>query len=91
MKPLSLFTFSIFLVLFGVNLYRLQSDKLSKFGSKSQAHRSLFEMEPEQARALLDDLDVYVKKNKSSKLSKRQIKTRTEEKRIRKIITDYLH
>ena len=41
-------------------------------------------MEPEQARALLDDLDVYVKKNKSSKLSKRQIKTRTEKKRIRK-------
>jgi hypothetical protein len=67
MKPLSLFTFSVFLVLLGANLYKTQSDKFDKVGRKAQEHRSLFEMEPEQARALLDDLDVYVKKDKAMK------------------------
>lgn len=74
MKPLSLFTFSVFLVLLGANLYKNQSDKFDKVGMKEE-HRSLFEMEPEQARALLDDLDVYVKKDKAMKDAQKFAKT----------------
>lgn len=88
MKPLSLFTFSVFLVLLGANLYKNQSDKFDKVGRKAQEHRSLFEMEPEQARALLDDLDVYVKKDKAMKDARdfadktKKIKSPKERKRV---------
>lgn len=88
MKPLSLFTFALFLVLFGANMYKNQSDKLDKFGMQEKQHKSLFEMEPEQARALLDDLDVYVKKDKAIKQAKdfaertKRIKNPAERKRV---------
>lgn len=88
MKPLSLFTFAIFLVLLGVNMYKNQSDKLDRLGMQQKKHRSLFEMEPDQARALLDDLDVYVKKDKAIKQAKKfaedtkKIKDPAERKRV---------
>lgn len=88
MKPLSLFTFSVFLVMFGINLYTTQSDKYDRVGLQNKnGHQSLFEMEPEQARKLLDDLDVYVDKNKAMEKAKKfakdtkKIKNSEERKR----------
>ena len=65
MKPLSLFTCAVFLVLTGINMYMKQSARYDSVGLSNE--KSHFEMEPEKARAMLDDLDQFVKKKPLAK------------------------
>lgn len=88
MKNLSLFTFSLFLVLLGVRLFSIQSSKFDEVGrniastsGQKEEVKSVFEMEPEKARALLDDLDLYVKKSKERTIKKEVVAQDDEQKK----------